>query len=84
MDAPAEGLDGPPASDEGTIVEVDANREVRGYLDSDTKACEQCGSPADVAGPHIGAWVRVADELGYVFYQPVFCDGPAPLRVRND
>jgi len=73
MHAEAEGLNGPPASDEGKIVTVDAARENRGYQDGDTKACEQCGAPVAIVSPHIGAWVRIADELGHVFYQPVFC-----------
>ena len=74
MHAEAEGLDGPPSSDEGEIVKVDLNRTNRGYLDGDTKACEECGEPVAVDTVHIGAWVRVADELGNLFYQPVFCD----------
>jgi hypothetical protein len=74
MHAEAEGLDGPPSSDEGEIVNVDATRTNRGYLDGDTKACEACGEPVAVDTVHIGPWVRVADELGHVFYRPVFCD----------
>ncbi|MDT3437315.1 hypothetical protein [Haloarcula sp. 1CSR25-25] len=74
MHASAEGLAGPPASDEGTIVNVDATRTNRRYLDGDTKACEACGEPVAVDTEHVGAWVRVDDELGNLFYRPVFCD----------
>jgi len=74
MHAEAEGLDGSPSSDEGEIVNVDANRYNRGYQDGNTKACEACGDDVAVDTVHIGAWVRVGDVLGDLSNRPVFCD----------
>ena len=74
MRASTEGLDAPPTSEDGKIVEVDTTKENLGYRSGDTKACEQCEDPVPVDEPHIEAWVRVADTIGHQFYQPVFCE----------
>lgn len=71
---PVEGLESPPATDEGWIHSVEFDRTEPTALEHTKKTCQECGEPVRTRDPHVRAHVILESSIAPRHKNPYFCD----------